>query len=312
MKVAITGGAGGVAQVIRQLLSHRHQFTLFDLPGVGHDPTVVRGDLTRPEDAARLLEGQDALIHLAVAYINTKPDITPKEHVDVNIAGLYNLLDQAQRQGVKKVLVASSVFAHGVAKADHLPWVVYLPIDEQHPVGPESWGHDIWAMYGYTKWLSEKVCEGFSYVFGIPTFCFRFGPVLMPKPPMKYYCLELCYGYVDYRDLVAGLDLALAKEGLLHEVFNLTADDMFYCDDFFDYLVTYFHHVREIRNQGQFLRPGGHSLYDNSKARRLLGWDPRHSWKDREFEEGALEEWRARVRAMMDNLKQSGGQHATT
>jgi len=303
MRIAITGGAGGVAQSIRQLLSHKHDLRLFDLPGVGDDPTIVRGDLTNREDVARLLEGQDALIHLAVAYINTKPNITPKEHVDVNIAGLYNLLDQAQRQGVKKVLTASSVFAHGVAKIDHLPWVVYLPIDEEHPVGPESWGHDIWAMYGYTKWLSEKMCEGFSYVSGIPTFCFRFGPVLMPKPPMKYYCLELCYGYVDYRDVVSALDLALKKDGLIHGVFNLTADDLFYCPDYFDYLVTYFHDIKEIRNHDQFLRPGGHSLYDNSKAKRLLGWEPKHSWEDRYFEEGALEEWRQRVRGIMANLR---------
>ncbi len=303
MKIAITGGAGGVARATRDLLSDKHEFTLFDLPGIGDDPTVMRGDLTKPEDAAQLLEGKDVLIHLAVAYINTKPDITPKEHIDVNIAGLYNLLDQAQKSGVKKVLVASSVFAQGVAKIDHLPWVTYLPIDEDHPVGPESWGHDIWAMYGYSKWLSEKMCQGFSYVFGIPTFCFRFGPVLMPKPPMQYYCLELCYGYVDYRDVVDAMELALQNNSLLHEVFNLTADDMFYCNDYFGYLVRYFYDIREIRNHDRFLRPGGHSLYDNSKAKRLLGWKPKRSWKDREFPEGSLEEWYHRVHTIMDSLK---------
>jgi len=70
--------------------------------------------------------------------------------MEVNVNGLFNVLEVAVANGAKRVCMASSIGAMGLCgvQAKVLP-PVYLPVDENHPCRPEG-------MYGSANLLAKS------------------------------------------------------------------------------------------------------------------------------------------------------------
>jgi nucleoside-diphosphate-sugar epimerase len=86
---------------------------------------------------------------------------------------------------------------------------------------------------------------------------------------------RLLWGYVDIRDAAAACRLALAADGIGFEAFNIVAADTLSDTPTEDLIRTHAPQV-EIRSA----IPGTASAFSVEKARRMLGWEPRYSWRE--------------------------------
>ena len=126
MKVFITGGTGFIGRyVVKSLSALKHRITVLLLPGEAEEAAqgarVVRGDITHSSGIRGIMAGQDALIHLAgvVGFQSWK------DCVAINREGTRNIIGEALREGLGRVVHMSSVSVYG-----RVPNVL---IDEEFP-----------------------------------------------------------------------------------------------------------------------------------------------------------------------------------
>lgn len=113
---------------------------------------IVRADFASYEDLKALDRwGIDRLCHLGAAT----GGCSEHEGLSVNVAGTRTLLRYIVDRGCRKVVLASSIAAVGLADADFVPKTV--PIDEEHPCLARD-------PYGASKYLMERIGEYFSRV----------------------------------------------------------------------------------------------------------------------------------------------------
>lgn len=141
----ITGGAGFLGiNLVRYLLARGHQVTSldlveFDYPDCKDRVRVVTGDIRDRAAVAQAMEGAKTVVHTAAALpLYSKADI-----LSTDIDGTRNIVDEAARQGVERVIHISSTAVYGVP--DHHP---LYETDRLSGVGP----------YGEAKIRAEEMC----------------------------------------------------------------------------------------------------------------------------------------------------------
>lgn len=162
MKVLITGAAGRVGSAIRPHLRRDFDLRLTDLVAPAEPPGAreefLAGDLADPRRVRELVDGVDAVLHLACVHGLT---LTFEASLDVNYRGTLNLLEAAAHAGVGSFVYASS---HHVLGA----WPrAGFGADDQ-VVAPD-------AYYGLSKAFGEAACAMFALRHGLPTFVVRIG-----------------------------------------------------------------------------------------------------------------------------------------
>jgi nucleoside-diphosphate-sugar epimerase len=299
--VLITGGAGGCARYTAAELRERYNVTLFDraLPGEGMYPwetdlPFVKGDLTSLSDCMRAitLAQADAIVHLGAIPFNSERQpgqqgaqhLAEDETMRVNTMGTFYLMDAARRLGVKRVVMASTFFVLGLGfRISDNPFIVeYLPIDEEHPLRPED-------SYSLSKVLGEEILAAFSRAYGIQTVAFRlmgvdyphwrrhsFGVTPEARPEgMKRFS---SFQYVEAEDVALACRLALEAEGLdSFEAFYLATDTTLAGET----RPTLERCYPELAPMASGIQ-GYDGLISIEKARRKLGYEPQHSWRQRE------------------------------
>lgn len=167
MSVLITGAAGNVASLLRPGLPASSGLRVTDtrdVTGWGA-AEVVLGDLADPSFAAEVVDGMDAVIHLAASPLASAPW---KDLRVPNVEAAATLLDAAASAGVGRVVLASSVHVMGGYAA---PGVV---IDPSWPVLP-------CCRYGATKAFAEAYGAVIARTTGTSVICLRLG-LCMRKP----------------------------------------------------------------------------------------------------------------------------------
>src|ERR1700722_1698136 len=134
MNFLVTGGAGFIgSHVCERLLESGHAVWALDdlnpfyspaikernltgIESLGKPFTFIRADLGDAQKLKSLFHGVrfDQVIHLA-ARAGVRPSLEePGLFQRVNVEGTVNLLEAARREGVKKILLASSSSVYGV------------------------------------------------------------------------------------------------------------------------------------------------------------------------------------------------------
>jgi UDP-glucose 4-epimerase len=90
----------------------------------------------------------------------------PKYDADVNVIGMLNVLDASVKNGVKKVIFASSGATYGTPER--------LPMDETTPQRPES-------PYGISKMVTEHYLRFYKNEKGLDFTALRYGNVYGPR-----------------------------------------------------------------------------------------------------------------------------------
>lgn len=187
-KIALSGAAGGLGSLLRIELLHRQ----VDLRSSARRPLaplvpgedLVHGDLGEPAVVDQLLAGVDVLIHLAGTSVERPLD----EIIDNNLRGLVAVYEGARRQGVKRIVFASSNHAIGMYSTTE-PDRLQLDC----PFRPDGF-------YGLSKMWGEGLARMYWDKHGIESICVRIGTCL-PKPA-EFRHLSTWLGHADLFHLI--------------------------------------------------------------------------------------------------------------
>ena len=275
MRVVVTGGSGKAGRaVVADLAEHGFDITSVDVAASRHpdDPTLV-ADLTDLGQTIEALKGADAVVHLAAI---PAPHILPEgETFRINMMSTYNVFAAAAQLGHSRVVWASSETLIGIPFERELPR--YAPIDEEHPRLPES-------HYALSKLAGEAIAAQFSRWSGIPYVALRISnimeeseyaprfPGFWEDPTIRAWNL---WGYVDARDVAQAARLALTADLSGPEAFLVAAADTCMRRESLDLMADVYPDV-PIRGPVE----GRETLLSINKARRMLGYEPRHRWAD--------------------------------
>ena len=157
--VVITGAVGNVGRKLRAHLEARggYALRLFDI-AAGDDPAVRKADFSTPDPAwESAFAGADVVVHLAAA---ASAGADWKALTGPNVDGVLNVYLAAARQGVRHVVLASSV------------WAMRGCADPQIAASdPDPGGN----AYGASKLFAERVALAFWRSHGISTVAIRLG-----------------------------------------------------------------------------------------------------------------------------------------
>ncbi len=292
MRILFTGGSGKAGRhAIPYLLEQGHRVTNLDLVPLDHPGVdTLLCDLTdagQVFNAAHAYAGfdelepgtgvprYDAIVHFAaVPRILLKPD---NETYRVNVMSTYNLLDAAAKLGIRKVIFASSETTYGVCFHDGEVQPDYLPVDEDHPTVPQD-------SYAMSKVVNEATARSFQARTVFDIYGLRINNVIEPHEYAQNFPAYLdnpdlrrrnIFAYIDARDLGQMVDRCLKTDGLGYEVFNVSNDDLSVGLSNAEVRARYYHGVDCRREMAET-----ETFYANDKAKRLLGFAPRHSWRD--------------------------------
>lgn len=217
--ILVTGGAGFVgSNMIDRLLALGAQVVCIDNLSTGKNSnlvkaleystfTFVQGDANKKEDIVSLFEKWkfDYVFHYA-ATVGVIRTVENPLAVLNDIEGVKHLLEESQKQGVKKVMYASSSEVYGEP--------VELPEREDARLNAE-------LPYATVKLMGEHFMRTYYEAFGLKTCSLRFFNVYGPKQDAT--ALGFVAG-VFMRQALRGEDITLFGEG------NQTRDFV-YVDD---------------------------------------------------------------------------------
>ncbi|RLJ07832.1 MAG: hypothetical protein DRP16_02690 [Candidatus Aenigmatarchaeota archaeon] len=301
LKVLVTGGAGFIgSHIVESLVKKGAEVIVYDnfstgsIENIKHlekDIEVIRADILDYDKLLDVCRGVNVISHQAAQLEITKCIDNPIEDLKINAEGSLNVFNAAIKNGVKKVIYASSACVYGQAQ--------YIPQDENHPTNP-NW------QYGISKLAVEKYADIYNKYYGIPTIGLRYSIVYGPKEwygrvltvflkramegqlpvvwggdqirdfiyisdvvSLHSLCIESDIVYNDIFNVSTGIGTSIKQLArLIIEIFDLDGEPIY--ED-----------VKE--GEGSELLEGRKRLpmelkkmvLDNRKAKKNLGWEPR-------------------------------------
>lgn len=172
--VLVTGGAGFIgSRLVEALVAGGPRVRVLDDLSTGRRRDVhpaaelVTGDVTDPEAVRAAMVGVRGVVHLAARRAVPRSFVDPEGTDFVNRIGTAVVLDEARREGVERVVFASSSSIYGNAEV--------VPTPEEAEPGPLS-------PYATSKLAGETLCRRAS-ASGLDTVCLRYFNVYGPNQP---------------------------------------------------------------------------------------------------------------------------------
>jgi nucleoside-diphosphate-sugar epimerase len=279
MRIALTGSSGKLGTVVaRELRAAGIEVIGMDVAGQ-RGPGFVQVDLTdygQVVDAFTAVgdqhDGIDAVVHLgAIPAPGIRSDVATFHN---NMPATFNVFWAAVRLGIRRIVAASSETVLG------LPFDVpppYVPVDEEYPPRPES-------VYSLVKTLEERLAtELVRWHPDLSITALRFSNVMNPADYAEFPSFDAdallrkwnLWGYIDARDGAQAVRRALEVAPPGFEQYIIAAADTVMSRPNAELLAEVFPDVPVAREVGE-----NETLLSIDKARRMLGYDPQHSWRD--------------------------------
>jgi uronate dehydrogenase len=203
--ILITGAAGDVGGHLRRELAGKYNLRLSDIKPIttlAPGEKSARGDVSKLVDMLRVTKGVDAILHLGGFSFEGPWE----EILRANIVGCYNVFEAARRNGVKRVLFASSNHAAGFYKRDQ-------KIDHRVYPKPDS-------RYGLSKVFGEQLGSLYADKYGMEVFCMRIGNVnVLPADKRR---LSI---WVSPRDLAQLVSVGIENPNISFEIVYGVSDN---------------------------------------------------------------------------------------
>src|SRR6516165_7813653 len=184
-RILITGAAGQIGVVLRKGLRGSYSLIrLLDVAPIGEAEAgeeIVIADIRDIAKIQKAMAGIDCVVHLAGASVESAWD----KVLPLNIEGCYNTFEAARRQGVKRVIFASSNHAVGFYRRERF-------IDNTVPPRPDT-------RYGVSKVFGEAVGRLYADKYGLSVACLRIGTFRNPDRPAEARQLLT---WISHRDMV--------------------------------------------------------------------------------------------------------------
>jgi nucleoside-diphosphate-sugar epimerase len=274
MRICVTGASGKAGRAtVAELLAHGYEVTATDLAPAPAELGVplLRADLTDYGQTVEVLYSADAVVHLA--NIPAPGLYPPAVTLTANNTMNSNVFLGAAQLGLRRVVWASSETTLGLP-FDTPPR--YAPVDEAHFPVPTS-------TYALSKVVGETMAEHVSAWSGIPFIGLRLSNIFLAEDYARvpefwsdaHSRKWNLWGYVDVRDVAAACRLALDAPVEGTDNLIIAAADTIMNRPSADLLREVFPGVGLTRDVGEF-----GTLLAIDRAREVLGFEPRHSWRD--------------------------------
>ena len=181
MKYLVTGGGGFIgSHIASYLVEQGHEVVVLDNFSTGKRSNisdsriqVIEGDIRDFEAVNTAVQGVDAVFHQAALCSVPRSVADPLSTHAVNTTGVLNVLEASRRNGVRRVVFASSSSVYGNSET--------LPKHEQMPTAPLS-------PYAVSKLIGEHYCQLYWSMFGLETVALRYFNVFGPRqdPASEY------------------------------------------------------------------------------------------------------------------------------
>lgn len=297
--ILVTGGAGFIgSHLVDALMAEGGwQVSVVDDLNAFYSPDIKRANISAHlstenfrlyeidiRDAAGLADvfeknEFDCIVHLA-ARAGVRPSLRePKLYAETNVNGTLNLLELARDYDVKRFVFGSSSSVYGIN--------CQVPFNEDdrtnRPISP----------YAATKATGELLCHTYSHLYAIRTVCLRFFTVygarqrpdlaihkfskhISEGKPIQMFgdgTTRRDYTYID--DIIQGVRAAIDYDGAMHDIFNLGESQTVELTRLIELLEENIGSKAIIDQQP--MQPGDVPITfaDISKAKKLLGYDPR-------------------------------------
>ena len=249
---------------------------------------IVLGDLRDGEAVRQAADTVDIIFHLGSLIAIPYSYVHPRETIETNVMGTLNVMAAANKAGVERVVHTSTSEVYGTAQ--------YVPIDERHPLQGQS-------PYSASKIAADKIAESFHRSFGLPVSTIRpfntFGPrqsaraviptiitqALAPGTTMVLGSLRPTRDYTYVDDTVQGFIKVAESDHSVGETINIGSNFEISIGDIAKKVIATIGVSKQISLDVNRVRPENSEVErlwcDNTKAKRLLEWEPRVS-----FEEG--------------------------
>ncbi len=294
----VTGGAGFIgSHIVERLLADGQKVRVLDNFSTGKHTNLapfqgrielVEGDLRDAGALARAVEGCEVVYQQAALRSVPRSIDDPLANNDVNVTGILQLLVAAKRAGVRRVVYASSSSVYGDD-----PSLPKVETQTPRPISP----------YAASKIMGEYYCRIYSQLYGLETVSMRYFNVFGPRqdPESKYAAViprfitaalagepaevhgdglqSRDFTYVD--NVVDANLLAGTAPDVSGEAFNIACGGRFTLLDVLSAIEKGLGHPVARKHEEARAGDVKHTLADISKARRMLGYEPKV-----DFEEG--------------------------
>lgn len=285
-RVLVTGGTGKLGKVcVADLQAHGYDVFVVDtVPADKSVPHMVAdlADFGQALDALSSVgyeihasvapQAFDAVVHLAAI---PTPRISPDAHIfQNNMMSTYNVFEAARRLGIRNVIWASSETTLGEPFDEKAP---YAPVDEDYPLRAKS-------AYALAKILMEDMARQFCYQTpDMKLVGLRFSNVMEPADYARFPAYDddpqerkwNMWAYIDARDGAQAIRKAVEWKATGMHAFIIANADTVMSKSSADLLAEVFPTVEVRKELGRH-----ETLLSIEKARRELGYEPEHSWRE--------------------------------
>lgn len=292
-EILVTGGAGFIgSHIVDQLLDEGFGVWVMDNLSTGEGKNLVQheskqkfhfieGDIRNYDLVKKVVRGVDAVFHEAALVSVTSSVENPLLANDINVSGTMNLLKACVDANIKRFVFASScaIYGDSVTLPEHEN---LMPI----PLSP----------YAVSKLAAENYVKVFYDVYDLETVILRYfnvygprqkyGPysgvisifinrLLENKPPTIYGDGEQIRDFVNVKDVVEANMLALSKQNVVGEVFNISTGEAISINTLAKLLQKIMGKAN-LEPMYEEARPGDirNSYADITKAKGQLGYKP--------------------------------------
>ena len=244
------------------------------------------GDLADAGTVRAAVSDREIVFHLGALIAIPYSYVAPASYVQVNVAGTTNLLSAAVTEGVERVVHTSTSEVYGTATK--------IPMSEEHLLNAQS-------PYAASKTGADQIALAFVHSYGLPVVTIRpfntYGPRQSARaiiPTLISQCLfadKVKVGnltptrdFTFVSDTVDGFIRAATAEGVSGATLNLGSGTEISIAALAEVIASQTGRELSLDQEPDRMRAQGSEVEqlcsDNSKARRMLSWQPSISLED--------------------------------
>ncbi len=298
-KILVIGGTGVIGHfVTRQLVEEGHRPVALTVTGrmdliadVADRCEVVIGDIMDAQGLEELM-GDRGITHVVHLGAFLKPEQDPVRAIQVCVEGMANVLNAAKLNGVKRIVHTSTKGVYGPVKGE-FAHPTYEPLTEDMPEKPAS-------VYGTVKLAGEHLGRIYHARHGIEWVALRFGSTIGPAKSQRHGSTNPYSKMIENAMLGVPARIEKGGDAVTDSIFNGDAADgvvralkaerpasVYNIASGYGFTLRQFADaVRQVYPNAdievgpgiQWLHPDttGHCVLDIARARRDLGYEPRH------------------------------------
>lgn len=244
---------------------------------------IITADLKDSDAVRKAAENKDIIFHLGALISIPYSYVNPRDIIQTNVLGTFNVLSAAKENNVKKVIHTSTSEVYGTAQ--------YIPIDEKHPLQGQS-------PYSASKIGADKIAQSFYLSYNLPVTTIRpfntYGPrqsarAIIPtiitqalkQNEILLGSLHTTRDFTFVKDIINGFIKIAESKKLEGEVINIGSSSEISIGNIANKIISLIGKKVTIKQEKKRIRPNKSEVIklvaDTKKAKSLLNWYPQYS-----------------------------------